>query len=324
MSSAPNRCPNCGVQEPFWRSIAVNKRGLSAGKALVGGVVAGPVGAIVGGVMGKKYTTWACAQCGFMCEYDYNDSDEWIVEQNNRNPINSPDYVAPVITAGSIILAYVKFALGLEYLLAIFCYMGSFTPSVLLSGTIIILVVCFFLGCISLKKFWNNNQTLDILNKAVNNTEVIRPTNAVENFSAQPVLPSTVSELEAIESAHVVKQSSTSPVSPSVAYASQQVPSKSVNKNKLLNAIKESNFSSEAFQIIMADMKFDVNMQDREGKTLMMVLAAVSPNPELISILLNAGANAYLTDKNGSTALDYAKKYNNKATLSVLSATCSL
>ena len=75
MSSVPYGCPNCGSTET-WRPVAVNKKGLSAGKALVGGVLAGPVGAIVGGVIGKKYTTWACSQCGFMCEYEYRSNDE--------------------------------------------------------------------------------------------------------------------------------------------------------------------------------------------------------------------------------------------------------
>ena len=85
-----------------------------------------------------------------------------------------------------------------------------------------------------------------------------------------------------------------------------------------MNAIKESSFSSEALLNIMADMTFDVNTQDRQGRTLMMILAAVSPNSELVSILLDAGVDAFLKDKNGSAAFDYAQKYNNEATLSVL------
>ena len=47
------------------------------------------------------------------------------------------------------------------------------------------------------------------------------------------------------------------------------------------------------------------------GRTALMVAAGSNPNPAVIGFLLENGADVAATDKEGATALDYAK--NNKA-----------
>lgn len=55
---APNgRCPRCGYP------LYTRKAGLSAGKAAFGGILAGPVGAIVGAASGKDQLY--CEKCGY-------------------------------------------------------------------------------------------------------------------------------------------------------------------------------------------------------------------------------------------------------------------
>jgi len=53
-----------------WKKIDATHKGISAGKAVAGGLIAGPIGAVVGGAMGKKKITYACGKCGFSHEYD--------------------------------------------------------------------------------------------------------------------------------------------------------------------------------------------------------------------------------------------------------------
>lgn len=54
------RCKRCG----HYFSSKENIGGLSAGKAAVGAVLAGPAGAIVGAAMGNKQKVTACPRCG--------------------------------------------------------------------------------------------------------------------------------------------------------------------------------------------------------------------------------------------------------------------
>lgn len=66
MSYAPNKCPVCSSYD--WIKISSDHKGLSAGKAVVGGLLLGPVG-LAGGLLGKKYDTYYCKKCGFKNEY---------------------------------------------------------------------------------------------------------------------------------------------------------------------------------------------------------------------------------------------------------------
>ena len=65
--SIPNRCPNCGE---IW-GMATEKSGAgnTLGKALVGGLLLGPLGVIGGAAFGNKSTVYICNKCGFKKEY---------------------------------------------------------------------------------------------------------------------------------------------------------------------------------------------------------------------------------------------------------------
>lgn len=52
------RCPYCGSTE-----ISANKKGFSAGKAVAGGLIAGPVGLAAGG-LGSNKVKCTCLKCG--------------------------------------------------------------------------------------------------------------------------------------------------------------------------------------------------------------------------------------------------------------------
>jgi len=65
---APNMCPMCGEQAK-WIKVDKTKKGYSIGKAAIGGLLLGPIG-LLGGALGKKKVTYACASCGFEHEYD--------------------------------------------------------------------------------------------------------------------------------------------------------------------------------------------------------------------------------------------------------------
>lgn len=65
---APGKCPMCG--ETFkWKQVDKANKGFSLGKAVVGGVIFGPVG-LLGGALGKKKVYYCCGNCGF--EHEYN------------------------------------------------------------------------------------------------------------------------------------------------------------------------------------------------------------------------------------------------------------
>ncbi len=67
MAYAPNKCPMCGESDK-WIKVDTDKKGFSVGKAVVGGVIFGPIG-LLGGGLGKKTVTYACGKCGFQHEY---------------------------------------------------------------------------------------------------------------------------------------------------------------------------------------------------------------------------------------------------------------
>ena len=54
----PIKCPKCGSTQ-----ISANNKGFSTGKAIVGDLVAGPVG-LVAGAIGNKKTIITCLKCG--------------------------------------------------------------------------------------------------------------------------------------------------------------------------------------------------------------------------------------------------------------------
>lgn len=68
MGKAPDKCPMCGEVDK-WINVDETKKGFSAGKAAVGGILFGPLGLVVGGALGKKTKCFCCGKCGFQHEY---------------------------------------------------------------------------------------------------------------------------------------------------------------------------------------------------------------------------------------------------------------
>lgn len=53
---------------------------------------------------------------------------------------------------------------------------------------------------------------------------------------------------------------------------------------------------------------YDVNFQNSAGMSVLMRTAEFCVNPDMITLLLDTGADPKLKDKDGKTVLDYAKK----------------
>lgn len=64
MTSSSQFCPRCYMQ---MNVVGERRGGFSGGKAVVGAIVAGPIG-IVAGALGKKKITYQCPKCGYVIE----------------------------------------------------------------------------------------------------------------------------------------------------------------------------------------------------------------------------------------------------------------
>lgn len=99
---APASCPSCGsIHE--WKKVATGTKGVSAGKAAAGAVIAGTAGGVVGGALGKNVDTYRCSKCGFTHDYPYdadNKSGSEVLEgykkQVERNRSNASGDVSQV------------------------------------------------------------------------------------------------------------------------------------------------------------------------------------------------------------------------------------
>lgn len=58
-------CPKCGIG--YLEAISERKGGFSGGKAVLGAVVAGPIG-LAAGALGKRKVTYQCKRCGYTVE----------------------------------------------------------------------------------------------------------------------------------------------------------------------------------------------------------------------------------------------------------------
>lgn len=58
-------CPSCRVG--YLRRASERTGGFSGGKAIVGAIIAGPIG-IAAGALGKKKITYVCSRCGYTIE----------------------------------------------------------------------------------------------------------------------------------------------------------------------------------------------------------------------------------------------------------------
>ena len=58
-------CPRCG--KGYLQAMSERTGGFSGGKAVLGAIIAGPIG-IAAGALGKKKVTYACNRCGYTIE----------------------------------------------------------------------------------------------------------------------------------------------------------------------------------------------------------------------------------------------------------------
>lgn len=66
-TGVPRACPCCGAKAE-WKYVGTDNKGFSAGKAAVGIIALGPLGAAAG-ALGKKKSTYYCGRCG--CSRSY-------------------------------------------------------------------------------------------------------------------------------------------------------------------------------------------------------------------------------------------------------------
>ena len=68
-----SKCPVCGARYPDWKLATSEnfKSGVSGKKAILGGILFGPVGGILGGLSGKNKSAklYVCTKCGFSHTY---------------------------------------------------------------------------------------------------------------------------------------------------------------------------------------------------------------------------------------------------------------
>ena len=78
----------------------------------------------------------------------------------------------------------------------------------------------------------------------------------------------------------------------------------------------------EVSRIAHQSWRTDVNLPNKDGATPLMLAVVFQQTPlDVITILLKAGANANAKDKDGKTALDYARESNNSQAVTALSNT---
>lgn len=58
-------CPKCKIGN--LKAVGERKGGFSGGKAVLGAVIAGPIG-LAAGALGKKKTLYVCTRCGYSIE----------------------------------------------------------------------------------------------------------------------------------------------------------------------------------------------------------------------------------------------------------------
>lgn len=58
-------CPKCRIG--YLQAVSERKGGFSGGKAVLGAVIAGPIG-LAAGALGKKKVTYICNRCGYAIE----------------------------------------------------------------------------------------------------------------------------------------------------------------------------------------------------------------------------------------------------------------
>lgn len=64
-NSGGGSCPMC--VRGWMEKVGERTGGFSGGKAIVGAVIAGPIG-LAAGALGKKKTTYRCNRCGYTIE----------------------------------------------------------------------------------------------------------------------------------------------------------------------------------------------------------------------------------------------------------------
>lgn len=65
----PRKCLNCGAKCTMVKASQQRTK-FSLSKAIAGAFVAGPLGTLIGGLIGNKKITYKCTECGFEQEPD--------------------------------------------------------------------------------------------------------------------------------------------------------------------------------------------------------------------------------------------------------------